>query len=244
MTRIDFGRRFLVAFTRHEAVFLALDNRFPHGTDQLVNVRLFVSECQQARTVVPDVHASASQASEKDFAVNQFLMKLNLEQRTKVRQKHWCIHLFKDAIQFICQVLADLVQPVVHRLTAGFQMFQNRLRCRQRKWVTHERSCEVGHARFRTTIITKLPEASIKPVHVLGLTSNHSDWHASANDLAVRRKVRFDTKILLSTPQTDSQTSDNFIEDQTGWLVLRQTTQFLQKLFWLKLRHPALNRLD
>ena len=67
---------------------LALDNRIVDRLNQFIHVLLFVNDRQQARTVVPDVHSATTQAGEKYFAVNQFLVELDFEQATEALHRH------------------------------------------------------------------------------------------------------------------------------------------------------------
>ena len=87
-------------------------------------------------------------------------------------------------------------------------------------------SSEVSHAGFWPTVVAVLPVTTVQSGHVFGLTSDHADWHTAADDFTVRSQVCFDTEVLLSSTESDSQTSDHFVENQRSWLILGHLSQF------------------
>ena len=91
----------------------------------------------------------------------------------------------------------------------------------------------IRHPGFRSAVIAKTPESAIEPVHVLGLSSQDADGHASSNDLAVGREVGLDAKVFLSSTQSDSQSGDHFVEDQCRRFVFGHSREFLHERFGL-----------
>ena len=105
LVRVKRFGKLLVAIARHESVSLGFKGCLTDSRNELVNVVFLVRQCQQARTVVPNVHPSAANAGEKDLAVDQFLMKLDLEKRTEISEPHWRVEFLKHFIQFVGQII-------------------------------------------------------------------------------------------------------------------------------------------
>ena len=107
-----------------------------------------------------------------------------------------------------------------------------------------KRSSKIGHSRFGTTVIAILPEATIQAAHVFRFSGNDADRHTTANDFSIRSKIGTNAKMLLSSAESDSQSGDHFVKDQSGWLILSKLSQLLHKFSRLEFRHAALDRLD
>ena len=87
---------------------------------------MFMGQRQQARAVIPDVHAATTQTSKEQFAVNQFLFELDLEQRSEMSQRKRCVEFLKHLVHFVSKILSQLVEPIVHRLATFFQVQHDR----------------------------------------------------------------------------------------------------------------------
>src|SRR5689334_4614200 len=100
------------------------------------------------------------------------------------------------------------------------------------------------HPDFREGGISIAPSAPIQGIHVNGAARHRPDWHAASDYFSVRRNICFDTEHRLGASRMTTKTSNDFIEDQSGFCLCRNSPHFAKELDRLQLRMPTLDRLN
>ena len=206
--------------------------------DDKIDVLFRMCGGQEVVAPFPDKNPLFHQVIEQQFEVAG---KGEAEQRAEVHDFDGDSVFAEIGVQRFRQPFRLLVQPLLQSRSLFFEISECGQRRRHRQRVLAESAAETDPLGLRIRRIAVLPCSAIDRFHIGRLSGDHADRHPSADELAVRRDIRFHPEPGLSPPRMDAKPGNHLVEDQQRLGLLGDPAQPLQKFPGLQLGATALH---